>query len=190
VDLTSYAELAVRLVNSAENGEGRDDSLGNPDALRALIADRPDLHGHITHHDVAALRQLRDELAAIFMATAAGDEAAAAGRLNALLIRHPVQPVMSGHDNQRWHLHLSDGGSVADRYAASAIFGLVTIITQFGADRLGTCTLASCHGVFLHPGSNRSRRYCSDHCASRANVTAFRARRRTGAAGPASTAAS
>ncbi len=190
MDLTSYAELAVRLVNSAENGEGRDDSLGNPDAVRALIADRSDLHGHVTHQDVTALRQFRDELAAIFMATAAGDEAAAAGRLNALLIRHPVHPVISGHDNQPWHLHLSDGGSVADRYAAGAVFGLAAIITQFGADRLGTCTLASCHGVFIDASSNTSRRYCSDRCASRANVTAFRARRRTGAAGPASTAAS
>jgi predicted RNA-binding Zn ribbon-like protein len=189
VDLTSYAELAVRLVNFAGTGEGHDDSLSNPDAFRALVADRPHLHGQITHNDVAALRQLRDELTGIFMAAAEGDEPAAAERLNALLVRHPLHPVISGHDKQRWHLHLSDGGSVADRYAAGAVFGLATIVTQFGADRLGICTLASCHGVFIDASTNRSRRYCSDHCASRANVTAFRARQRTGAAGPASTAA-
>jgi predicted RNA-binding Zn ribbon-like protein len=189
VDLTSYAELAVRLVNSAENGNGHDDSLSHPDALRALVADRSHLHGQISHNDMTALRQLRVELAGIFMAAAEGDEPAAADRLNALLIRHPVHPVISAHDNQRWHLHLSDGGSVADRYAAGAVFGLATIVTQFGADRLGICTLASCHGVFIDASTNRSRRYCSDHCASRANVTAFRGRQRTGAAGPASTAA-
>jgi predicted RNA-binding Zn ribbon-like protein len=152
------------------------------------VADRGHLHGQVTHNDVAALRQLRDELTAIFMASAEGDEQAAIERLNALLIRHPVQPVISGHDNQPWHLHLSDGSSVADRYAAGAVIGLAAIVTQLGANRLGVCTLASCHGVFIDTSANRSRRYCSDNCAGRANVTAFRARR-TGASGPASTAA-
>lgn len=189
MDLTSYAELAVRLVNSAQSGEGHVDSLSHPDALRALVADRSHLHGQVSHNDVTALRQLRAELAEIFMAAAEGDEPAAAERLNALLIRHPVHPVISGHDNQGWHLHLSDGGSVADRYAAGAVFGLATIVTQFGADRLGICTLASCHGVFIDASTNRSRRYCSDHCASRANVTAFRGRQRTSTSGPATTAA-
>lgn len=189
MDLTSYAELAVRLVNSAECGEGHDDSLSHPDALRALVADRSHLHGQISHNDLTALRQLRVELAGIFMAAAEGDELAAAERLNALLIRHPVHPVISAHDNQRWHLHLSNSGSVADRYAAGAVFGLATIVTQYGADRLGTCTLAACHDVFIDASTNRSRRYCSDHCASRANVTAFRARQQAGAAGPATTAA-
>ena len=189
MDLTSYAELAVRLVNSAECGEGHDDSLSDPDALRALVADRSHLHGQISHNDVTALRQLRVELTGVFMAAAEGDELAAAERLNALLIRHPVHPVISAHDNQHLHLHLSDSGSVADRYAAGAIFGLATIVAQFGADRLGICTLAACHDVFIDASTNPSRRYCSDHCASRANVTAFRARQQAGAAGPATTAA-
>jgi predicted RNA-binding Zn ribbon-like protein len=189
VDLTAYAELAVRLVNSADSGEGHTDGLSNAAAFRALVADRRHLHGQVTRNDVEALRQLRAELTSIFMASAEGDEPAAVERLNALLIRHPVHPVISGHDNQPWHLHLSDGSSVADRYAAGAVIGLATIVTQLGADRLGVCTLASCHGVFIDASTNRSRRYCSDHCASRANVTAFRARRRTGPTGPASTAA-
>jgi predicted RNA-binding Zn ribbon-like protein len=189
VDLTAYAELAVRLVNSADSGEGHADSLSNAETFRVLVADRHHLHGQITRNDVEALRQLRDELTSIFMVSAEGDEPTAVERLNALLIRYPVHPVISGHDNQPWHLHLSDGGSVADRYAAGAVIGLATIVTQLGADRLGVCTLASCHGVFIDASTNRSRRYCSEHCASRANVTAFRARQRTGATGPASTAA-
>jgi predicted RNA-binding Zn ribbon-like protein len=189
VDLTAYAELAVRLVNSADSGGAHNDGLSSPDAFRALVADRPHLQGLVTRNDVTALRQLRDELTAIFMAMAEGTEQAAVERLNALLIRHPVHPEISGHDNQPWHLHLSDGSSVADRYAAGAVIGLATIVTQLGADRLGVCTLASCHGVFIDASTNRSRRYCSEHCASRANVTAFRARRRTGPTGPASTAA-
>ena len=123
------------------------------------------------------------------MASAEGDEQAAVERLNALLIRHPVQPVISWRLQPARHLHLSDGSSVADRYAAGAVIGLATIVTQLGADRLGVCTLASCHGVFIDASANRSRRYCSDNCAGRANVTAFRARRESGTTDPASTAA-
>src|SRR5258708_6444825 len=128
-----------------------------------MVADRPHLHGQVTHNDVAALRQLRAELTGIFMALAEGAEATAIDRLNALLIRHPVQPVLSGHDNQRWHLHLSDGSSVADRYAAGAVFGLATVVTQLGADRLRVCTLASCPSVLLRARTNPSRRYCAEH---------------------------
>jgi predicted RNA-binding Zn ribbon-like protein len=32
--------------------------------------------------------------------------------------------------------------------------------------------------VFIDTSVNRTRRYCSDRCASRANVTAYRARKR------------
>ncbi|MEP7025123.1 MAG: CGNR zinc finger domain-containing protein [Actinomycetota bacterium] len=180
MDLTSYAELAVRLVNSGCDRTGHGDLLSDPDAFRALIADRADLRGQVTVGDMEALRMLRDELTVIFMGSAEGDAATGVARLNALLISHPVHPVICGHDKLPWHLHLSDGGSVSDRLAAGAVIGLATVITQLGADRLGICTLASCHGVFIDTGASRSQRYCSDQCASRANVTAFRLRRRPG----------
>jgi predicted RNA-binding Zn ribbon-like protein len=40
------------------------------------------------------------------------------------------------------------------------------------------CQAAPCQGVFIDVSVNRTRRYCSDRCASRANVTAYRARKR------------
>jgi predicted RNA-binding Zn ribbon-like protein len=189
VDLTTYAELAVRLVNSGPQCGGHQDQLSDPDAFRELMADRSDLRGQVTLGDMEALRLLRGELTAIFLASVEGDADRAVDRLNALLISHPVHPVISGHDKQPWHLHLSDGGSVSDRCAAGAVIGLATVVTQFGADRLGVCTLASCQGVFIDTGPHRSRRYCSEQCASRASVTAFRFRRRAGSGGSASTAA-
>ena len=98
--------------------------------------------------------------------------AAAADHLNALLAQHPVHPVLVRHDGPPWHLHLADSGSVADRYAAAAVIGLAAVVAQFGANRLGICAIASCHRVFIDASTNRSRRYCSDHCATRATVTA------------------
>ena len=192
--LTSYAELAVRLVNSASNG-GHQDMLSEPEAVRALLADRSDLRGPVTRVDLDALRHLRDELTAVFSACTQGDPAAGVERLNALLISHPVHPVIvptqgpARRDRRPYQLSLSGSGSVSDRFITGAVMGLATVLTQFGPDRLGRCGLACCTGVFVDTSPNGSRRYCSEQCGNRANVTAFRFRRRTGAGGSAGTAA-
>ncbi|HEX6857694.1 MAG TPA: CGNR zinc finger domain-containing protein [Streptosporangiaceae bacterium] len=192
--LTSYAELAVRLVNSASSG-GRQDMLSDPEAFRALLADRSDLRGPVTRVDLDALRHLRDELTAVFSACTQGDPATGVERLNALLISHPVHPVIvpaqgpSRRDRRPYQLSLSGSGSVSDRFTTGAVMGLATVLTQFGPDRLGRCGLACCTGVFVDTSPNGSRRYCTEQCANRANVTAFRFRRRTGAGGSAGTAA-
>ncbi|MEW9555726.1 CGNR zinc finger domain-containing protein [Nonomuraea sp. NPDC050783] len=138
MDLTSYAEWAVRLVNE--------------------LAPPPELI------------RLRQELAAVF--DAAGDERAVVARLNALLVRYPVRPQLSAHDGRPWHLHL------AEDPAATAVMGLAAVVAELGADRLGRCREPHCGRAFLDTSSNRSRRYCSARCASRANVAAHRARRR------------
>ncbi|MGP3956284.1 CGNR zinc finger domain-containing protein [Nonomuraea sp. 3N208] len=138
MDLTSYAEWAVRLAN---------DPAPPPDLMR-----------------------LRDELAAVF--DAAGDDRAVAELLNALLVRYPVRPQLSDHDGHGWHLHL------AEDPAATAVMGLAAVVAELGVDRLGRCREPHCGQAFLDTSSNRSRRYCSARCASRANVAAFRARRK------------
>lgn len=192
--LTSYAELAVRLVNSAGSG-GHQDMLSEPEAVRALLADRSDLRGPVTRVDLDALRHLREELTAVFSACTQGDPAAGVERLNALLISHPVHPVIvptqgpARRDRRPYQLSLSGSGSVSDRFITGAVMGLATVLTQFGPDRLGRCGLACCTGVFVDTSPNGSRRYCSEQCGNRANVTAFRFRRRTGAGGSAGTAA-
>jgi predicted RNA-binding Zn ribbon-like protein len=180
VDLSSYAELAVRLVNTCDSAyPGRDD-LRDLEALRVLVADRPHLNVRATRNDLDALRQLRAELRKIFTAAAEGDGAEAVEMINALLIQHPIHPQISGHDGQRWHLHLTESGSVADKYAAGAVMGLAVLATDLGTERLGFCQAASCNAAFLDTTTNRSKRYCSDRCASRSNVAAYRARRQRG----------
>ncbi|MEV0144087.1 MULTISPECIES: CGNR zinc finger domain-containing protein [unclassified Nonomuraea] len=141
MDLTSYAEWAVRLVN-------------DPDPPPAL-------------------RELRDELAAVF---AAEDEETVVALLNALLALHPVRPQLTAHDGSHWHLHLAD--DPAGNPAAGAVMGLAAVVAEHGAQRLGRCQDPRCGRAFLDTSSNRSRRYCSARCASRANVAAYRARRR------------
>jgi predicted RNA-binding Zn ribbon-like protein len=190
VDLTSYAQLAVRLVNTAAGVDSETDQLGTTGGFRAFLDDCPQMRGPWTHHDLDALRMLRAELTAIFAAAAERDQAAAAERLNGLLVQYPVRPVMVRHDRSGWHLHLDDSGSVADRYAAGAVSGLAVAASQFGLNHLGICAIPGCRGAFVNPGPSRVSRYCPKHLASKANVTAFRNHRSSAAGYPASTAVS
>ena len=178
MDLTSYAELAVRLVNTASLGHEGGDQLGTLDGLRVLVADREHLHQGVTRRDLEELRMLREEFRAFFLACSDGNGTDAADRLNSLLIQHPVHPHLSGHDGQPWHVHYTESGSMADKYAAGAAMGLAVRLSALGVGRFGTCQAAPCLGVFIDTSVNRTRRYCSDRCTNRANVGAYRARKR------------
>jgi predicted RNA-binding Zn ribbon-like protein len=178
VDLNSYAELAVRLVNTAD-AEGQDgDRLTNLEGLRNLVADRQHLNAGVTRNDLEELRDLRAEFRAFFAACADGDGEDAAARLNALLIQHPVHPQLSGHDDQPWHVHYTESGSVADKYAAGAVMGLAVRLTDVGIDRFGVCQAAGCHGVFIDTSITGTRPYCSAQCMNRDNGSPFRASKR------------
>lgn len=178
MDLSSYAELAVRLVNTDSLGHEGGDQLASLDGLRALVADREHLSHGITRSDLEALRQLRGAFRAFFAACSQGNGVAAADRLNELLIQYPVHPQLSGHDGQPWHVHYTESGSMSDKYAAGAAMGLAVRLADLGIERFGVCQAAPCQGVFIDTSAGRTRRYCSDRCTNRANVTAFRARRR------------
>jgi predicted RNA-binding Zn ribbon-like protein len=188
VDLTSYAELAVRLVNTAIGVEGETDQLGSTHEFRAFVAGNPRLRGPLTRHDLDALRMLRTELAAVFAAAAQRDQMAAAERLNGLLVQYPIRPVLVRHDRSRWHLHLDESGSVCDRYAAGAVAGLATVVAQFGLNHLGICATPGCGCAYVEASAARPGRHCARHCPGKANVTAFRNHRRPGPGFPASSA--
>jgi hypothetical protein len=171
VDLNTYAELAVRLVNTAGGGGEEGDRLASLDGLRELVADRQHLNTGVTRSDLEALRGLRTEFLAFFEACAQGDGESAAAQLNALLIQHPVHPQLSGHDGQPWHVHYTESGSVADKYAAGAVMGLAVVLSDLSIDRFGLCRAPGCHGVYIagraiddSPGDDSG--YCSAKCAS------------------------
>ncbi|MEW2358806.1 CGNR zinc finger domain-containing protein [Spirillospora sp. NPDC029432] len=163
MDLASYADLAIELVNTQDRAG---DSLRDLQGLTALLARKPHLSGRVGHRDLDTMQGLRDQLRAIFAAAGAGDEDGAVDRLNSLLIQHPIHPQLSRHDDHDWHVHLNEAGSIPDRYAARAAMGLAVKIGEQGIDRLGTCRAEGCGRVFFDTTANRSRRYCSDRCAA------------------------
>ena len=182
MDFDSYGRLGVDLVSSEPDAFEPDDPLAGVDSLRAWLGDRPWMAERVRPSDLRPLRALRADLRAVFDAAAAGDSAAMVARLNAALDRHRVQPSISGHDDHDWHLHVaSTDAPLIDEYAAGAVMGLTMAFLDLGRERFGTCADPRCRGVFLDTSRNRSRRHCSERCATRANVAALRRRRQADA---------
>lgn len=184
MELAYYSDFAVRLVNSEEPGRGTD-TLTSVDAVRALFGAGQQAARRATDADVTRLRAVRTRLRAVFEAAAEGEEVRAVDLLNALLLEFPVSPQVSGHEfrdedgRPKWHMHIADHAANAGAgYAATACMGLAFQLTELGVDRLGICEASPCRNVYLDTSTNRSRRYCSDRCATRANVAAYRARKR------------
>ena len=173
MNLSSYADLAVRLANTAVQAAGEPDPLGSPAACMGVLGDC--LEGPVTRRDLDVLRHIRSEFHAIFMAAATGDDQRAMARLNALLIQFPIQPEMTCHgEDQRWHVHLASQGSIGDRFAAAAIISVALTVSVVGVSRLGICAIASCGQVFIDASRGKSRRYCAEHAAARGNVSTLR----------------
>ena len=177
VDFVRYAERAARLVNAPLDGD---------DGLRALLADRTELVPRLVDRDARTLRRFQAHLRPVFEAAATCQDTVVVERLNALLADHPVTPYIAGHDSQSWHLHVSDrAASVADVLIAEALMGLAVVVCDLGATRPGVCQASGCDQVFVDTSPNCSRRYCSERCSSRANVAAYRARRKAEMSAPA-----
>lgn len=195
MELGSYVDLAVGLVNTAgrrrTGGSTRTaagttapgDRLQTVADLRALLQDEHHWRRIASEADVEPLRSLRAELRTVFEDAAVGEESAAVRRINVLLSSIQITPRLTGHDGAAWHLHFAEGAQRAhDGFAAAAVLGLAFYVGEFGFSRLGTCQSSSCQNVFIDTSSNQSRRYCSDRCATRANVAAYRVRQRNRAA--------
>jgi len=176
VDFVRYADLAASLVNAPL--EDRAD-------LDSYLSDRQWLQARVEDRDLAPLKRLRRDLRAVFEASAAGVEEEVVRLVNALLNRQPVSPYIAGHDSQTWHLHVAErGSSVAAFITAECAMGIAMLVVDYGPTRLGVCSSEKCTSVFIDTSPNSSRRYCSDRCSSRANVAAYRARRKSSGLDP------
>ncbi|HSS68471.1 MAG TPA: CGNR zinc finger domain-containing protein [Nocardioidaceae bacterium] len=174
MDFVRYAELAAALVNAPLETEGD---------LTAYFAERHWLQKRLEASDLLPLIRLQVELRAVFEASDDGDESAVVAQMNHLLSIYPVSPHIAGHDTTTWHLHVAEkGSSVSALITAECLMGLAMLVVDFGPTRLGVCSADRCSRVFVDTSPNSSRRYCSERCSSRANVAAYRARRKAEAA--------
>jgi predicted RNA-binding Zn ribbon-like protein len=170
VDFVRYAELAAALVNARLETEAD---------VAAHFDDRRWLQQRLEPRDRLALVRLQRELRSVFEASASHDPSQVVALLNDLLAVYPVSPHIAGKDTETWHLHVAEkGSSVSALLTAECLMGLAMLVVDYGPSRLGVCSADRCDRVFVDTSPNSSRRYCSERCSSRANVAAYRARRR------------
>ena len=180
--LLAYADRAVALVNTDDHGTGQDRLQCGDDVCR-LLPDGWHVSSTAAESGLDELRDARPRLRRVFELAATGRADRATDALNKLLCDFPVSATISGHTSGDWHLHLTDetqgpAPSLARSYVTGAAFGLAYTIAERGPERLGLCDALPCRAVFVDTTTNSSRRYCSDRCATRANVAAYRARKR------------
>jgi predicted RNA-binding Zn ribbon-like protein len=173
VDFVRYAESSAALLNA---------ELTDQDSVVAHLAARAWLQPQVSERDAVVLRRFQKDLRRAFEASSVGDAQGAVDVLNELLERHPITPRIADHNPARLHIHVANkAASVSELLIAESLLGLANLVCDLGATRLGVCAASPCTNVYVDTSPNRSRRYCSERCSSRANVAAFRARQRAAA---------
>ena len=168
---------AVELVNTVTATP--DEAQPPTDQMRAVLV----ANGYLARSAPAsvepALRAWARRLRTVFDAA---DVETAAVAVNALLADVRVEPHLSNHDGQAFHLHYAPPeADVVDRVRATTAIALAVLVSEYGVDRHGRCAADGCSCVFADNSRNAARRYCSPACANRAAVAAHRARAKAAA---------
>jgi predicted RNA-binding Zn ribbon-like protein len=165
-------ELAIDLANTE-----RDDDAWVAGFL-AAHADwfTPGTSLELARDDAARAARTADLVRAVAVADSQDD---VLERLNELLALARPRPYATDHDGDL-HLHFARPDAPAlEQLTTTVAMGLAQVVAQHGWQRLGVCSAEGCEDVYVDTSRNASRRYCSNTCASRSTVAAYRARRRT-----------
>lgn len=172
MDFIRYAEASASLLNA---------ELADRDDVVRHLVHREWLHDQCTDRDATVLRRFVRELRPVFEASEVDDTRAVIDGLNELMERHPITPRIADHDGHGLHMHVAHrSASVADLLIGESLLGLANLVCDLGPTRLGVCSATPCTNVYVDTSPNKSRRYCSERCSSRANVAAYRARQKAG----------
>jgi predicted RNA-binding Zn ribbon-like protein len=125
--------------------------------------------------ELVAVRELRPRLRALWLM----DEDDAVVEVNGLLAEAKALPQLVRHDQWGYHLHATAAEApLATRMAVEAAMAFVDVIRAREMDRLKVCAADDCDDVVIDLSKNRSRRFCDGGCGNRANVAAYRTRKR------------
>ena len=169
----TYGSGAVELAIELANAE-RDD----PQWARAFLGSHGDWFTPGTPLDLTAAETRKaEETADLVRAVAvARSQPDVLTRLNELLALARPRPYATDHDGEL-HLHYARQEAPAlEQLTTTVAMGLSQVVVQHGWQRLGVCSAEGCDDVYVDTSRNASRRYCSNTCASRSTVAAYRAR--------------
>lgn len=164
--IANLASLAVTVANA-----------GTASGLTGTDAELLDEH-HVAPPDDAELARLLPDLRRALAAVASGGDLEA---VNRLLERYPPRLRVSTHDGLS-HLHHADNGEAGLRWLGrNCAAGLAHVVCGVPDVTIGRCEAVGCEDFYVDRSRNGSRRFCSNTCASRTTVAAYR--RRTRASG-------
>ena len=175
MDYDTYGSRAVELAIDLANAE-LDAPGGVGDFLHAHDEwFSPGTAVALSDRDAAALTRTAKLVRAVAVA---GSQDEVIERLNELLGLARPRPYATDHDGEL-HLHYASADSPAlEQLTTTVAMGLSQVVVQHGWQRLGVCSAEHCDNVYVDTSRNASRRYCSNTCASRSTVAAYRARKR------------
>ena len=169
---SSAVELAIGLANAQLNA---------PSEVVTFLTRHDEWFSPDTSFDLTERESGRvTEIAGMVRAVAVADsQDAVLARLNELLSVARPRPYATDHDGEL-HLHYASADSPAlEQLTTTVAMGLSQVVVQHGWQRLGVCSAEGCDDVYVDTSRNASRRYCSNTCASRSTVAAYRARQKT-----------
>ncbi len=162
---------AAALVNTAN-----DDSLATVGELDTFVRDWKFTGSYRhTRAELDAVRALRPRLAALW----SSDKDGVVAIVNELLREASALPQLVRHDEWDYHMHATAPDQpLAQRMQVEAAMAFADVVRADELDRLHTCAADDCADVFVDLSKNHSRRFCDGSCGNRANVAAYRERRR------------
>jgi predicted RNA-binding Zn ribbon-like protein len=170
-------DLALDLINSYDPYIKQPEGLLTPADLdnfylnHGIPAARPS-----TQAEVEVARKLRETL---HDAAIGAEEAQITGLINRLLSEPPVHVHLALSGENGWQLTYQPGPTMAalERLQFEASLGLALTLLTYGKERLKACVASPCQEVFIDTSKNQSRRFCSEQCANRFNIAAYRERK-------------
>ena len=170
------AVLAEDFINTFDLYLEQPEHLLKPDDLKHFLAVRGIEVASVTQDDLEQARILRELLRHTWTAKTLED---ALGNLNMLLETVQVH-LQVAQDSDGLHLEYTfqpeDG--VVTRLGAACALGITALLQTYGIERLRACMASPCQDVYVDTSRNKSRRFCSDRCANRYNIAAFRDRQK------------
>ena len=175
MDYDTYGSSAVQLAIDLANAQ-----LDTPEGVGEFVHTHAewfpdDIALEVSSRDASAITRTSLLVREVALAQS---QAEVVDRLNVLLGLARPRPYATDHDG---HLHLHyarPDAPVVEQLTTTVAMGLSQVVVQHGWQRLGVCSAEGCDDVYVDTSRNASRRYCSNTCASRSTVAAYRARRK------------
>ena len=172
MDYDTYGSSAVQLAIDLANAQ-----LEGPERFLTSHAEwfSPGTVLEVAGREAAKVRETAGLVRAVALAESQDE---VLERLNELLALARPRPYATDHDGEL-HLHYARADAPAlEQLTTTVAMGLSQVVVQHGWQRLGVCSAEGCDDVYVDTSRNASRRYCSNTCASRSTVAAYRARRK------------